>query len=197
MNKHDFLNELSSRLARLPDTERDKAYAFYAEIIDDSMEDGMSEEEAVGKLGSLDEITERIIAEVPMSTIIKHRVAGKNRGLYMVLLLICGFPIWFPILISLFSVLLTLFIVFWIVDLVVWVVFGSVAAAAVGSCIGFFLNPEFGMRLLLLGGALACSGCAILLFPASVSVTKQFALITCQLWMKLKNAMLKKGGILQ
>ena len=166
MNKHDFLQELSSRLSQLPDTERDKAYAFYAEIIDDSMEDGMSEEEAVGKLGSLGARSRSASLRkyrCPRSSSTRWR--GKNRGLYMILLLICGFPIWFPVLISLLCVVLTLFIVFWIVDLVLWVVFGSVAAAVVGSCIGFFLNPEFGMRLLLLGGALACSGCAILLFP--------------------------------
>jgi len=197
MNKDDFLSELSARLSQFPDAQRDKAYAFYEEIISDSMEDGMSMDEAIARLGSMDEIVERIAEEVPMSAIIKSRARKKKRGLITIAPLILGFPLWFPILISLCGVALALLIVFWISDLVLWVVFGSVAAAAAGSCVGFFLNPEFGIRLFSLGCALACAGGTILLFPAAVAVTKQFASVTYQLWKKLKNALLKQGGVLR
>ena len=66
MTKRVFLEKLLDNLSALPKAERQKAYAFYAEIIDGSMEDGVGEEEAVQKLGSVDEIAEQIIAENPM-----------------------------------------------------------------------------------------------------------------------------------
>ena len=56
MNKTQFLEELSRRLEGLSDAERRIALDFYAELISDRMEDGMTEEEAVAALGSIDQI---------------------------------------------------------------------------------------------------------------------------------------------
>lgn len=56
MNKTQFLEELSRRLEGLSDAERRIALDFYAELISDRMEEGMSEEEAVAALGSIDQI---------------------------------------------------------------------------------------------------------------------------------------------
>ena len=67
MTKHEFLEKLLDNLSALPEAERQKAYAFYAEIIDGSMEDGAGEEEAVQRLGNADEIAEQIIAESSVS----------------------------------------------------------------------------------------------------------------------------------
>lgn len=197
MNKHDFLKELLESLSALPEAEREKAYAFYAEIIDDSMEDGVSEEEAVQRLGSMDEIVEQIVSEIPMSVLIKARMERKNRGLFMLPLLILGFPVWFPVLAAALSVALTAFAVVWIADLSLWTVFGSCAAAALAGCVGFACYPGVGVKLISLGAALAGAGCAVPAFMASLYVTRQFARLTNLLWRKIKNSLLKKRGISQ
>ena len=56
MNKNQFLEELSRRLEGCSDAERKIALDFYAEMISDRMEEGMTEEEAVAALGSIDQI---------------------------------------------------------------------------------------------------------------------------------------------
>ena len=56
MNKNQFLEELSRRLEGGSDAERKIALDFYAEMISDRMEEGMTEEEAVAALGSIDQI---------------------------------------------------------------------------------------------------------------------------------------------
>ena len=193
MKKHEFLQELLHRLSQLPSEERDKAYAFYAEIIDDSMEDGISEDEAVQKLGSIDEIIERIVAETPMASLIRARVGRKIRSGGKITLLVLGFPFWFPVLISVACVVLTLFLVAWTLVLVLWVVLASFAAGIIGGIAGLFLYTELGVRLVWLGGAMACMGCAILLYPACVWVTNQFARFTRRLWAKGKSALMNKG----
>lgn len=56
MKKSEFIDELCRRLRLLPPDEAQRTVLFYSEAIDDRMEDGMTEEEAVESLGSLDDI---------------------------------------------------------------------------------------------------------------------------------------------
>ena len=51
MNKTEFLDALRHALGKLPSYEVEQSIAFYAEMIDDRIEDGMSEQEAVAALG--------------------------------------------------------------------------------------------------------------------------------------------------
>ena len=46
MNKDLFMNELMARLSGLPQADIEERLAFYSEMIDDRIEDGMTEEEA-------------------------------------------------------------------------------------------------------------------------------------------------------
>ena len=47
MNKEEFLNSLRKRLKGLPNNEIEERISFYSEMIDDRVEEGMSEEEAI------------------------------------------------------------------------------------------------------------------------------------------------------
>ena len=67
MDKALFLDELRRRLSGLPQSDLDERLLFYSEMIDDRMEDGLTEEEAVAGIGSVDEIVEQIMAEIPLS----------------------------------------------------------------------------------------------------------------------------------
>ena len=56
MNKQTFVEELRARLAALPEDEREKLIDYYGEMIDDRVEEGLSEEEAVAALGDAADI---------------------------------------------------------------------------------------------------------------------------------------------
>jgi len=192
MTKYSFLGELLERLSALPEAAREKAYAFYAEIIDDSVEDGMTEEQAVAKLGSAEEIAAHIVSETPLSVLLKSRAKrGRNRRI-PVLLWALGFPVWFPVLVSLASVLLSLFLVLWVLSAVLWVVFAACSAAAAGGVIGLFYIADTGARLMCIGSALVMTGFAALLLPASAAATKQVARLTRALWRKMKAGLFRK-----
>lgn len=61
MNKNEFIASLSKATEQLTDDARERTIAYYAEIIDDRCEGGMSEEQAVYSLGAVDEIAKQII----------------------------------------------------------------------------------------------------------------------------------------
>ena len=50
MNKEKFLDALRRRLSGLPQEDIDERIAFYEEMIDDRMEEGLSEEEATATI---------------------------------------------------------------------------------------------------------------------------------------------------
>lgn len=50
MNKNDFNAELRKELNGLPDSDIQRSIDFYTEMIEDKIEDGMTEENAVSEL---------------------------------------------------------------------------------------------------------------------------------------------------
>ena len=104
MNKREFLKALEKRLKNLPKKEIQKSLAFYSEIIDDRMEEGASEAEAVKNLGTPDEVAREILSDASFSTIVRgsaERIRTKSGGnTLFVVLAIIGFPIWFPLLVT-------------------------------------------------------------------------------------------------
>ncbi len=63
MSKWEFIDELCRRLRLMPVEEAQRTVMFYSEAIDDRIEDGMSEEEAVASLGSVDDIVRELERE--------------------------------------------------------------------------------------------------------------------------------------
>ena len=61
MNKAEFLNELSFCLQNMNDSEKNKFIIYYDEMISDYVENGMSEEDAVNKIGAPKKIAEELI----------------------------------------------------------------------------------------------------------------------------------------
>ena len=56
MTKQEFLDRLRRSLAGLPLEDAEERLAFYDEMIDDRMEEGLAEEEAVSSFGTPEEI---------------------------------------------------------------------------------------------------------------------------------------------
>ena len=183
MSKNDFLDGLKKILNNAGVPNPDGMIEYYDEMICDRMEDGMTEEEAVGSLPDPDKIVEDAMLEMPIhklaSSKVKrtHEEAKKSgHGALWVLLLILGFPLWFPILLTavilVFTFLLVLFIIlgtFYIVN----VAFGLSGIAAVIASFSIFLGfitfPSFFVGL---GGGLLLLALCLALWKPLLLLTK-------------------------
>jgi uncharacterized membrane protein len=197
MNRSEFLTELDLRLTSLPQAEREKSLAYYDEIINDRIEDGMTEEQAVSCLGETRKIAEQIIMDTPMSVLVGTKVKRKKPGILVIILLVLGFPLWFPLLISAAVVVLSIYISIWSVNIGLWASVAGFGAGTIGALIVTVVSlftAGFGDRLLSLGGALACAGLAVLMFYVSLAVSKFLINITVKAWRRLKMSFAVKEG---
>ncbi len=196
MDKTRFLDELKSRLTGLPQSDLDERLLFYSEMIDDRVEDGLTEEEAVAGIGPLDELVEQIMAEIPLARLVKEKVKQRRgRKAWEILLLVLGSPVWLPLLLAAFAVCLSLYIAVWAVLISVWAVDLSLAVGAVG---GVFLAVFYGIKGnpagagFLLGAAILCAGLAILLFLGCLELTKGLLRLTKKRLLSIKSALMGK-----
>ena len=171
MTKKEFLSALSRGLSGLPRREREERVSFYREMIDDRIEEGMPEPDAVASVGTVDGIVSQILSERPAVAEETPQKSGNGR-VGVILLLVLGFPIWFPILLSVFitvvSLIFSLFVTLWAVEL-------SFAAGAIGGVGSFFVllfTGQVAPAFFTLGAALVLGGLAILLFFGVVAATK-------------------------
>lgn len=78
MTKLQFLLSLHNKLSGLPQNEIEERLNFYSEMIEDRIEDGLSEEEAVSEIGTVDEIAEQIVSDIPLTKIVKEKIKPKR-----------------------------------------------------------------------------------------------------------------------
>ena len=78
MSKQDFLTELRKGLSGLPRDEIEERLTFYSEMILYRMEEGLSEEDAISEIGSVDEIVTQAVADIPLAKIAKERIKPKR-----------------------------------------------------------------------------------------------------------------------
>ena len=172
MSKDAFIGELRHRMAGLPKEAVDRTVEYYSELIADSMEDGLSEEEAVSRLGSLDEIVANVVKDTPLSQIVETRIREKKakRGgirAWEVILLVLGAPLWLPLLLAVLAVVLALYVTLWAVVIALWAVVAAVILTGVVAVVAGIVELcqlHLPQGLVLLGGGLVCLGLCALLF---------------------------------
>ena len=112
MTKKEFLAALKIKLRGLPYADIKERLSFYSEIIDDKMEEGLSEGEAVAEIGDINEIAKQILGEVEVTA-----KGGKAPASpWQIVLLIIGAPVWLPLLISFYAVMWSVAVVLWAVE---------------------------------------------------------------------------------
>ena len=196
MNKTEFALELYEKLPLLPSEEIDERLTFYLEMIDDRMEDGLSEEDAVSAIGSIDDIAEQILADVPLTRIVKERIKSKRKlKAWEIVLLALGSPIWLSLGIAAVAVIFSLYVSLWAVIISFWAVFASLIGSAVGCVVGGVLFA-FGINLLtgvaVIGAGIVCAGLSIFMFYGCKAATGGTLVLTKKMAIFIKNCFLRK-----
>ena len=196
MDKQEFLMRLREGLSGLPQEDIEERAAFYSEMIDDRIEDGLSEEEAVAGIGAVDGITAQIIAQTPLTKLVKEKVRPKRKlKAWEIVLLAVGFPIWGSLLIAAAAVALSLYITLWALVISLWAVELSLFVSALGGVIGalaLFVNGNAPLGLALLGTGLVCAGLAVFLFYGCTAASKGTVLLAKKIVSAIKSAFMKK-----
>ena len=170
MKKNEFLAALRQTLSVLPQQELEKQLTYYDEMIADMMEDGMTEEDAVAKIGDPAEIGRSILADMPnpppASGPMKppQKVDSNKTSFWVIFALILGFPVWFSVATALFAVVIAILAtVFALVIAMVAVVIG-LFFGGLGLIVASFFTVGASMPavILLIGTGLLLMGLSLL-----------------------------------
>lgn len=195
MTKLKFLLELEKKLSALPQEDIEERLTFYSEMIEDRVEEGLSEEEAVAQIGAVEEIASQILAqqtveapscgeeeaavkEFPATVAEKAKRTIKT---WELVLLIAGCPIWFSLLIAVLAIGFSLFAAFWSLVISLWAVVASLVACAVAlpiAAVYFICTGYVYSGLVVIGASLVCGGLGILFYYGCKWTTKGTALLT-------------------
>ena len=182
MTKQKFLDKLRAKLKGLPKREVEETLSFYSEMIDDRIEDGCSEEDAVLAVGDVDKIAaDKLggeLSEKPSKSGAKKIKQGDGKKLALI---IAGSPLWVPLLISALAVIFSLYVSAWAIIVSLWSAFAAFAVSApAGIILGlvlFFKGMAFNGTVSI-SLALVALSLAIFSFFACLWLTKKFATFT-------------------
>lgn len=199
MNKNEFLTRLSQALSELPQSEIQKTLDYYTEIINDAIEDGKNEYEIVSQLGSINDISQKIIAETKPKNDANSGVNYKSRKITLpvIILLIISSPVWLPVAVAFFAVILSVYISVWSIVAALYAITLSLSISGLVFLVSapfllFDANPVKAM--FMFGSALTCIGAGILILYLSMWCAKAVIKLTVYLANKTKRIFRRKVG---
>ena len=208
MTKQEFLTQLQNGLSVLTESDAQERLNFYSEMIDDRIEEGVSEEDAVAQIGDVNTIVRSVLAEIPQRASEKQDTTEvqeapkvitrvekpthqaetpkkeRKKGMepWQIVLLILGFPLWLPLLAVAFSLVITLIAVLWSVVATLWgALFGTLVGVGLGVTlfgICCIIAGKWLVGIACFGGGIACVGLAIFAFFGCIYATKGAAWLT-------------------
>ncbi len=204
-SENEFLIELKNRLSHLPISETGKVLSYYSESLQDKIEDGMTEEEAIKSFESIDEIVKSLEDEIPLSAVVKDKVINKTKKnkkmsasaiMLLIITLILTSPIWIILLAVLFSIAVAVVAVLWSIPIIIVSIYVSLYPIAISGIIfGFtrMFTLSFPTGLAYLGVGVASAGLAIMLLMPIIAGLKGFLKINIYPFKKLKQWLIRKG----
>lgn len=186
MTKNEFLAQLRKGLSGLPKEDAAEQLSFYSEMIEDRIEEGLPEEEAVSAVGSVEEIIAQINKDAPLEKQINRRLKA-----WEIVLLVLGSPVWLSLGIAAVAVVASLYISVWAIIISLWAAFGSLAACAFGTvAVGviFACNGNLFPGIAMIAAGIVCAGLSIFLFHGCKVVTKGVLALTKICFMKKEVA---------
>lgn len=145
MSRNEFLQQLAANLVGLPPEDVEHWLEYYTEMLDDRMEDGMSEQKAVASLGDPAGIVREILSQTPFAKLIKNKIRPKRKLQVWEIILIClGSPIWLSLAVSAVAIFFSVFVSLWAGIVSLWAVELSLAVSGVGCFLLFGLQIWIG-----------------------------------------------------
>ena len=191
MLKKVFLSELRYAVRGLPIRDINEHIAFYEELIDDKIEDGMTEEQAVRSLGRVDKVASQIIAQTPIRRIVKERITPRaGFGALGVTLIIVGSPIWLALLVSAFAVVISLYAAIVAIAVSLFAVEVALVAAfpcGIGLGVYMIFSGFSSHGLLLIGAALVSGGASFFFFFVCKWATRGLIRFSARIFIGIKS----------
>ena len=197
MRKQVFLKTLKKELSGLPKGEIEERLAFYAEISADEMEEGLTEEQAVAKIGSPFEIASQIKADYFSANGAKEKIVYKRRAkTWEVVLLAVGSPLWLSLIVAAVAVVVAFYASLWAIVISVWACVVAFAVSApvcliAGVCWLCIGNTASGVGAI--GLSLVLAGFSILFYYGGKALAKGGVMLTKIPFSRIKNRIVKKG----
>ena len=196
MSKQEFLAQLRKGLSGLPQDDIEERLTFYSEMIEDQIEEGLSEEVAVSAAGPVCEIVAQAVTDIPLTKIAKEGIKPKRQlSAGEIILLALGAPIWLSLGIAAFALILSLYISLWAVNISLWAVFVAFAACSIDNvlaCIIFTVSGEGVSGAAMLAAGIACAGLSIFTFYGCKAAMGGTLILTKKSVIWIKNRFIKK-----
>ena len=191
MNKQDFLAALRGLLNDLPAEDIRRSLDFYAEMIDDHMEEGMTEEDAVAAVGSAEQIADQIRGDADAAP----RKPKRKVKPWSLALILLGLPLWLPLLLAAASVIISAYVSIWAVIISLYataVVLGIISIVVFLMHLLYIPTGNVAGACLVLGAAMVLTGITILFFVGLNLITKGVVWLTKKLFTWIKHMLTRK-----
>ena len=198
MTKQKFQIALTHALTGLPEEDILRTVEYYSEMIEDRMEDGIPEDEAVAAVGTVEEIATQVLSEVSLPKLIKNKFKPKRKlSGWEITLLILGFPLWFPLLIVAGAVLLSVYVSIWAVIISLYATDLALACSALellASSVVMLATGYYAFAVLALGAALLLAGLSIFMLLGCNLAAKGLTALSRAFGRGIKRTLIGKGG---
>ncbi|MBQ8768213.1 MAG: DUF1700 domain-containing protein [Oscillospiraceae bacterium] len=187
MDKREFLKQLRKGLSGLSRADITERVSFYTEMIDDYMEEGLSEEEAIQRIGTVNEITFQILADASP--------VPKKHNSWKIAAIILGSPIWLSLLISVLAVALSLYASLWAVVISLWSVFGALCSCFLAGILSGAVFAATGYivpGVAMIGAGLVCAGLSVFVFYGCKAASKGAVLLIKKAGQSIKSNSAKR-----
>ena len=212
MNKYEFIDGLKYKLNGLPYEDIERSVEYYSEMIDDLIEEGMSEENAVNLLGDIDIIAEKIknenmnqpagntynvsyhtdayVDNSYNSAHISEQSNAKKHSIFIIILILLffGLPVWLPVLSGAVIVIISVLLVLYIIS----VCFAATGVAGIAAFIMYTISGSLAYGVIVAGVSLIVLGFSVLMFIGSVKVTTLILKLVALPFKKLSKSILKR-----
>lgn len=195
MTKQEFLRAVRQRLAGMPERDIQRSLDFYAEMIDDQMEEGLPEAEAVAAMGTPEYAASQILMDTPLPKLMKAR--GKTTRALRTLevaLLILGAPIWLPLILGAGILVFSAFITVWALMFSLFAVILALGVSGI-ACIGALFFTGFSTEGgLALAAGLILTGITIMLALGAMQAAKGLVWLGRSIVSKMKEWFVQRGA---
>lgn len=172
MTKQEFLLQLNRALAGLPQEEIEERLTFYSEMIDDRIEEGLSEAEVIEGIGDPQDVAAQIKADFAPSKENKEPEKGKHKwhwGPWEIVLLILAAPFILSVGSGVLGSVVSVYASVWATIISLWASVVALWGVAVGGIIS-------GFGMIFTGAAIpGLAVIALAIFSAGFSIFMFFA----------------------